>query len=130
MASYEISLHPLEKIYIKNDTTTKVCYVDDESSLMIVVDDLDKMMATKMVVVMTITMMVVAGLHNLCHPTIRDGSTWRAWRCFPVLQLRFALILRELNQIFMACLFKGSQEQSFFLQTLLFTAFLVTALKF
>ena len=76
MASYEISLHPLEKIYIKNDTTTKVCYVDDESSLMIIVDDLDKMMATKMVVVVTITMMVVAGLHNLCHPTIRDGSRW------------------------------------------------------
>ena len=42
---------------------------------------------------------------------------------------RCALILRELNQIFIACLFKGSQEQSFFLQTLLFTAFLVTVLK-
>ena len=50
-------------------------------------------------------------------------------RCFPVLQLRCALILRELNQIFIACLFKGSQKQSFFLQTLLFTAFLVTVLK-
>ena len=36
-----------------------------------------------------------------------------------------ALILRELNQIFIACLFKGGQEQSFFLQTLLFTSFLV-----
>ena len=44
-------------------------------------------------------------------------------------QLRYALILRELDQIFIACLFKGSQEQSFFLQTLLFTAFLVTVLK-
>ena len=33
------------------------------------------------------------------------------------------------DQIFIACLFKGSQEQSFFLQTLLFTAFLVTVLK-
>ena len=33
-------------------------------------------------------------------------------------------------KIFNACLFKGSQEQSFFLQTLLFTAFLVTVLKF
>ena len=42
---------------------------------------------------------------------------------------RCALILRELNEIFIACLFKGSQEQSFFLQTLLFTAFLVTVLK-
>ena len=40
-----------------------------------------------------------------------------------------ALILRELNQMFIACLFKGSQEQSFFLQTLLFTAFLVTVLR-
>ena len=48
---------------------------------------------------------------------------------FPVLQLRCALILRELNQIFIACLFKGSKKQSFFLQTLLFTAFLVTVLK-
>ena len=36
--------------------------VDDESSLMIVVDDVDKMMATKMmVVVMTIRMMLVVG---------------------------------------------------------------------
>ena len=31
--------------------------------------------------------------------------------------------------MFIACLFKGSQEQSFFLQTLLFTAFLATVLK-
>ena len=44
-------------------------------------------------------------------------------------QLRCALILRELNQIFIACLFKGSEEQFFPLQTLLFTAFLVTVLK-
>ena len=71
----------------------------------------------------------MAGLHNLFHPTIREGSTWRTWRCFPLLQLRCALILRELNQIFIAGLFKGSQKQSFFLQTLLFTAFLVTVLK-
>merc|ERR1712240_62205 len=41
-------------------------------------------------------------------------STWRTWRCFPVLQLRCALIFRELNQIFIAYLFKGGQEQSFF----------------
>ena len=32
-------------------------------------------------------------------------------------------------KIFIAYLFKGSQEQSFFLQALLFTAFLVTVLK-
>ena len=39
-------------------------------------------------------------------------------------------ILKEADlKIFIACLFKGSQEQSFFLQTLLFTAFLVTVLK-
>ena len=75
------------------------------------------------------------GLHNLWYPIIRDTSTWsifgtwRTWRCFPVLQLRCALILRELNQTFIAYLFKGGQEQSFFLQTLLFTAFLVTVLK-
>ena len=37
--------------------------------------------------------------------------------------------LKEHNQISIACLFKGKQEQSFFLQTLLFTAFLVTVLK-
>ena len=61
MASYEMSLHPLEKIYIKNDTTIKFSSVDDDSSLMIVVDDVDKMMATKMVVVMTIRMMLVVG---------------------------------------------------------------------
>ena len=46
--------------------------------------------------------------------------------CSPI---RCALILRELNQIFIACLFKGGQEQSHFLQALLFTAFLVTVLK-
>ena len=31
--------------------------------------------------------------------------------------------------MFIACFFKGSQEKSFFLQTLLFTAFLATVLK-
>ena len=61
-------------------------------------------------------------LHNLAN--INNSAA-----CFPVLPLRCALIHRELNQIFIACLFKGSQEQSFFLQTLLFTAFLVTVLK-
>ena len=39
------------------------------------------------------------------------------------------LILRELNQKFIAYLFKGGQEQFFFLQTPSFTAFLVTVLK-
>ena len=34
-----------------------------------------------------------------------------------------------LIKIFIACLLKGSQEQSFFLQTLLFTAFLATVQK-
>ena len=59
------------------------------------------------------------GLHKL----------WYPGRCFHVLQLRCALILKELNQIFIACLFKGSQEQSVFFQTHLFMAFLVTVLK-
>ena len=54
---------------------------------------------------------------------------WRTWRCFPVLQLRCALIFRKLNPTFIACLFKGSKKNLFFLQTLLFTAFLVTVLK-
>ena len=61
-----------------------------------------------------------------------DTSTWSKFGAHgehgDVFQFS-ALILRELNQIFIACLFKGSQEQSFFLQTLLFTAFLVTVLK-
>ena len=61
--------------------------------------------------------------------TVRVWSTWRTWRCFPVLQLRCALILRELNQTFIAYLFKGGQEQFFSLQTPSFTAFLVTVLK-
>ena len=46
--------------------------------------------------------LISSGLHKLCHPTSRDGSTWsnvrstwRTGRCFPVLQLRCALILRE-----------------------------------
>ena len=76
------------------------------------------------------------GLHNLFHPTIRDGSTWSKFGAhgehgdnFPVLQLRCARILRELNQIFIAYLCKGSQEQFFFLQTLLFTTSLVKVLK-
>ena len=76
-----------------------------------------------------------AGLHNFFHPTIRDGSTWSKFGArgehgdvfCP--QLWCALILRELNQIFIAYLFKGGQEQSFFLQKLLFTAFLVKILK-
>ena len=38
-------------------------------------------------------------------------------------------ILQECPKIFIACLLKGSQEQSFFLHTLLFMAFLVTVLK-
>ena len=76
------------------------------------------------------------GLHELWYPGIRDTSTWSKLgahgehgEVFSVLQLRCALILRELIQIFIACLFKGSQKQSFLLQTLLFTAFLVTVLK-
>ena len=36
----------------------------------------------------------------------------------------------RLLEIFIACLFKGSQEHYFFDQTLLFTAFVVTVLKF
>ena len=63
----------------------------------------------------------LSGLHKLWYPSIRDMSTWSKFGAhgehgdvFPVLQLRCALILRELNQIFIACLFKGSQEQSFF----------------
>ena len=36
----------------------------------------------------------------------------------------------RLLEIFIACLFKGSQEHYFFDQTLLFTAFVVAVLKF
>ena len=50
-----------------------------------------------------VTIVIVQpGLHNLCHPTIRDGSTWNKFGArgqhgdvFPVLQFRCALILRE-----------------------------------
>ena len=77
-----------------------------------------------------------SGLHDLFPPTIRDGSKWSKFGAngehgdvFPLLQLGCARILRERNQIFIAYLFKGNEEQSFFLQTLLFTAFLVTVLK-
>ena len=35
------------------------------------------------------------GLHNSFHPTIRDGSTWRTWRCFPILLLTGALWFSE-----------------------------------
>ena len=45
-----------------------------------------------------------SGLHKLWYPSIRDTSTWsivrstwRTWRCFFVLQLRCALILKELK---------------------------------
>ena len=76
------------------------------------------------------------GLHNSFNPAIQDGSMWSKFGArgehgdvFPVLQLRCARILRELNQISIAYLFKGGQEQFFSLQTLLFTAFLVTVLK-
>ena len=77
------------------------------------------------------------GLHKLCYPTIWDRSTWSKLGAYgehgDIFLFsnfdRCALILRELNQLFIACLFKGSQEQSFFLQTLLYTAFLVTVLK-
>ena len=85
-------------------------------------------------------------LHNSFHPTIRDGSTWRKFGArgehgdvflFSNLGVlwfseNWALVLGEFDvliKIFIASLFKGSQEQSFFLQTLLFMAFLVTILK-
>ena len=67
-------------------------------------------------------------LKETCNEYLNQNIS-RCKLAFPLLQLRCALILRELNQIFIASLFKGSQEQSFFLQTLLFTAFLVTVLK-
>ena len=39
-------------------------------------------------------------------------------------------LLKEKSKLtFVACLLKGSQEQSFFLQTLLFTAFVATVQK-
>ena len=69
------------------------------------------------------------GLHKLWYPSIRDTITWRTWRCFPVLQLRFALILRKPCPGASRTVLCSGQEQSFFLQTLLFTAFLVTVLK-
>ena len=51
------------------------------------------------------------------------------WKLSQVLLYLPAPLKLSFNQIFIACLFKGSQEQSSFFQTLLFTAFLVTVLK-
>ena len=68
----------------------------------------------------------LSGLHKLWYPGIRDMSTWgkigahgEHGDVFLFSNFnRCALICRELNQIFIVCLFKGSQKQSFFLQTL------------
>ena len=87
-----------------------------------------------------------SGLHKLWYPAIRDTSTWSKFGAhgehgdvflFSNLGVlwfseNWALVLGEFDvliKIFIASLFKGSQEQSFFLQTLLFMAFLVTILK-
>ena len=86
------------------------------------------------------------GLHKLWYPGIRDTSTWSKFGAHGehgdvfllsnLGELWFsenrALVLGEFDiwiKIFIVCLFKGSQKQSFFLQALLFTAFLVTVLK-
>ena len=54
--------------------------------------------------------LLLTGLHKLCHPTILDGSTWSKFGArgehgdvflFSNFN-RCALILRELNQIFIA----------------------------
>ena len=83
------------------------------------------------------------GLHKLWYPGIRDTSTWSKFGAhgehgdvflFSNLGALWfsenrALVLGEFDiwiKIFIVCLFKGSQKQSFFLQTLLFRAFLVT----
>ena len=88
----------------------------------------------------------MAGLHKLRYPGIRDTSTWSKFGAhgehgdvflFSNLGALWfsenrALVLGEFDiwiKIFIVCLFKGSQKQSFFLQTLLFTAFLVMVLK-
>ena len=73
-----------------------------------------------------------AGLHNFCHPTIRNGSTWSKFGARGedgdvfLFSCSFVDVWIE---IYIACLFKVSQEQSFFLQTLLFTEFLVTVVR-
>ena len=63
-----------------------------------------------------ISALMITGLHNLFHPTIRDGSTWNNFGA-----------RGEQGDVF---LFFNSQEQFFFLQTLLYKAFLVTFIKF
>ena len=80
--------------------------------------------------------MMHAGLHKLWYPSNRDTSTWSKLGAHgehgehgDVFLFSNLGALRELNQIFIACLFKGSQDQFFPLLTLLFTAFLVTVLK-
>ena len=59
--------------------------------------------------------LIATGLHKSFHPTIRDGSTWNKFGA-----------RGEHGDVF---LFSNSQEQFFFLQTLLYKAFLVTVIK-
>ena len=57
-----------------------------------------------------------AGLHKLWYPSIRDTSTWSKFGARgehgDVFLFSNLGALWELNQIFIACLFKGSQEQN------------------
>ena len=84
-----------------------------------------------------------SGLHNSFRPTIRDGSTWSKFRVcgehgdlflFSNLDAHWfsenrALVLTFLDvyiKIFIACVFKGSQEQSFPSDTLTLTTYSIS----
>ena len=60
-----------------------------------------------------------------CSPTLVRSDSQRTVLRF----LENRALVDVLIKIFIAGLFKGSQEQSFFLKTLFFTAFLVMVLK-
>ena len=69
-----------------------------------------------------------SGLHNLFHPTIRDGSTWRKFGAHGE-HGDDEDICWCLNKDIHCMFVEGKSRTVFFLQTLLFTAFLATAQK-
>ena len=76
------------------------------------------------------------GLHNLFHPTIRDGSTWSKFGAhgehgdvFLFSNLGALWFSENLIRYSLHVCLREVRNNLFFRQTLLFTAFLVTVLK-
>ena len=79
---------------------------------------------------------ICTGLHNLCHPTIRDGSTWSKFGAhgehgdvFLFSNLGALWFSENLIRYSLHVCVMEVKNNLFFLQTLLFTAFLVRVLK-